>query len=384
MSEAKFLSQKNRQANLALGDFSSVEIQASASAFTYKFRSADLRQVGLELGVRYALTGSVRKERHRVRITVQLADASSGEHLWADHFEDELDGIFAMQDSVASLVSSTIAPALRRVEIERARRKPTESLTAYDLFLRALPLYRSNAEHNEEALNLLQRAIRLDPAYSSAYGLAAVSYFWKKVNAWALPSDPKLADGIRFAHSAVETGANHSEALWMGAQALAWLAGDFEAARDLTAKSLALNTNSSQAWAVRAMTHGHLGDLETSLDHLERARRLSPLEFPFESYWGAFAHSYFVAGNFVEVIRYADRALAEQPDSLTAMRPKIAACGKLGHLEEGRACVERLLALAPATTVSSLRTHYEPVLRHKPGLIDDFVAGLRRSGLPER
>jgi tetratricopeptide (TPR) repeat protein len=132
------------------------------------------------------------------------------------------------------------------------------------------------------------------------------------------------------------------------------------------------------------MTHGHLGDLETSLDHLERARRLSPLEFPFESYWGAFAHTYFVARNFVEVIRYADQALAEQPDSLTAMRPKIAACGKLGYLEEGRACVERLLALAPATTVSSLKAHYAPVLRHKPSLIDDFVTGLRRSGLPEQ
>lgn len=130
-----------------------------------------------------------------------------------------------------------------------------------------------------EALDLLQRAIRLDSSYSSAYGLAAISYFWKKANAWALPSDPRRADGIRFARSAVDTGANHSEALWMAAQALAWLAGDFEAARDLTAKSLALSPNSSQAWAVRAMTHGHLGDLETSLDHLERARRLSRLEF---------------------------------------------------------------------------------------------------------
>jgi len=144
-SQGYFADGMTEDITIALGRLPWLFVIASASAFTYKFRSVDLRQVGLELGVQYALTGSVRKERHRVRITVQLADASSGERLWADRFEDELDGIFAMQDSLASLVSSTIAPALRRVEIERARSKPTESLTAYDLFLRALPLYRSNA-----------------------------------------------------------------------------------------------------------------------------------------------------------------------------------------------------------------------------------------------
>jgi TolB-like protein/DNA-binding CsgD family transcriptional regulator len=368
---------------IALGRLPWLCVIASASAFAYKARCADLRRVGLELGVRYALTGCVRKERNRVRITVQLADTSSGGQLWADRFEDDLDGLFVMQDRVASRIGDTIAPALRREEIGRAHRKRTESLTAYELFLRALPLYRSSAAHSRQALDLLQRAIGLDPNYSSAYGLAAICFFWQKLNGWMPPSDPRLAEGIRFAHGAAQTGANDPEALWMAAHTLAMLQGDFEAASDLAARSLALNPNSSEAWAVRATTRGYLGDPATSLADFERARRLSPLEFPFASHWAAVAHTHFVAGDYVEVVRCADRALARRPD-LAALRMKIAACGRLGRRQEGRACADRLLALVPATSVRSLKAHYEPLMRHRPRLIEDFVSGLRRSGLPER
>lgn len=222
----------------------------------------------------------MRKESNRVRIAVQLTDTSRGGQAWADRFEGELDSVFAMQDRVASQVSSIIAPALRSEEIERARRKPTESLTAYDLFLRALPLYRDSSAHNRAALQLLQRAVELDPSYGAAYGLAAICYFWQKVRGWVSPLDASLMEGVRFAHLAAQTGANDSEALWMAAQALTMLAGELEAASGLIAKALALNPNSSNAWAVSAVIHGFLDALDTSLDHFERARRLNPLEFP--------------------------------------------------------------------------------------------------------
>jgi TolB-like protein len=382
-SQGYFADGMTEDITVALGRLPWLFVIASASAFTYKHRPVDLARVGMELGVRYALAGSVRKERNRVRITVQLADTSSGGQLWADRIEDELDGIFAMQDRVASHVSATIAPALRREEIERARRKPTENLTAYDLFLRALPLYRSSAAHSEQALGLLQRAITLDPCFGSAYGLAAISFFWRRLYGWISPSDPRLAEGIRFAHAAARTGPHDAEALWMAAHALGMLAGDFEAACELTGRSLALNPSSSEAWAVRATSLGYLSETELALDSFECARRLSPLEFPFASHWAAVAHTWFVARDFAEAVRCADRALAEKPD-VAAIRMKIAACGKLGRLKEGRASVEQLLALVPTTTVSGLRAHYAPLMRHRPGLIEDFVSGLRRSGLPER
>jgi hypothetical protein len=126
-----------------------------------------------------------------------------------------------------------------------------------------------------------------------------------------------------------------------------------------------------------------LGDPEASLADFERARQLSPLEFPFASHWAAVAHTHFVAGAYAEVVRCADQALACSAD-VAALRMKIAACGKLGRLQEARTCAKQLLALVPATSIRSLKAHYQPLMRHRPCLIDDFVSGLRRSGLPER
>jgi len=368
---------------IALGHVPWLFVIGSASAFTYKNRAVDLRQIGSELGVRYVLMGSVRKEGTRVRITVQLADTAHGGQVWADRLEGELESIFAMQDQVASHVSATIAPALRSEEIERARHKPTENLTAYDLFLRALPLHRESFEHNEEALRLLHRAIELDPSYGTAYGLAAVCHFWQKVRGWMSPSDPRLMEGVRLAHLAAKIGVNDSEALWMAGQVLTTLAAELEAARSLAERAITLNSNSSNAWAVSALANSYLGNHEIAFDHIASARRLNPLEFPFVNYWAAVAHLHFVAGQYEEVLQMSEKALAENPKALPALRMRIAACGILGRIEEGRDAVARLLAEVPATTVAGLKAHYWAIWQHHPRPRDDFLTGLRRSGLPE-
>src|SRR5262249_8198922 len=154
---------------------------ARYSSFIYKGRAVDVKQVGRDLGVRYLLEGSVRRAANRVRITAQLIDASTGAHLWADRFEGALDDIFDLQDKVTASVVDAIAPELQWAEIERAQHKPTESLDAYDHYLRALAGFHRgfvecNREANQEALRLTYRAIELDPNYSSAYGLAAHCY----------------------------------------------------------------------------------------------------------------------------------------------------------------------------------------------------------------
>lgn len=368
---------------IALGRLPWLFVIGSASAFTYKNRAIDLRQIGSELGVRYLLMGSVRKEGSRVRITAQLIDAGHGGQIWADRFEDALDSIFAMQDQVASHVSATIAPALRSEEIERARRKPTANLTAYDLFLRALPLHRESFEHNQEALRLLHRAIEIDPNYGAAYGLAAVCHFWQRVRGWVSPSDPRLMEGARLAHLAAKIGANDSEALWMAGQVLTILAGELEVARGLAEKAVTLNPNSSNAWAVSAMANSYLGNHENAFDHIARARRLNPLEFPFVNYWAAVAHLHFVSGQYEQVLQTSEKALADNPTALPALRMQIAACGILGRIEEGRDAVVQLLAEVPTTTVASLKAHYWAIWQHHPRRLDDFLVGLRRSGLPE-
>ena len=147
---------------------------ARNSSFAYRGKAVDVRQVGRELGVRYVLEGSVRKAGERVRITGQLIDAWSGAHLWAERFDGTLADVFELQDRVAEGVAGAIEPTLRRAEIERARRKPTESLDAYDLYLRALPhVFTTMAEGIREALRLLDRALALDPGYAAALGFKA-------------------------------------------------------------------------------------------------------------------------------------------------------------------------------------------------------------------
>src|SRR6188508_350784 len=172
----------------ALGRLRWLFVIARNSSFTYKGKPVDVKRVGRELGVRYVLEGSVRKAANRVRITGQLIDATTGAHLWADRFEGPLDDIFELQDQVATSVVGAIAPAMEKAEIERAKRKPTESLDAYDYYLLGIAATHSVFEGTEdavsEALRLFYRAIELDPNYASAYGMAAWCHVLRKNYGW--------------------------------------------------------------------------------------------------------------------------------------------------------------------------------------------------------
>ena len=179
---------------------------ARNSSFTYKGRAVDVKEVGRELGVRYVLEGSVRKAGNKVRITGQLIDATTGAHLWAERFEGTLDDIFELQDQIAESVVGAIAPQLERAEIERAKRKPTESLDAYDYYLRGMAkLHSGTREAIEAALPLFYKAIELDPEFASAYGMAAWCHFWRKLNGWMTDRTP--GDRRRHAPGAAGGGA---------------------------------------------------------------------------------------------------------------------------------------------------------------------------------
>jgi adenylate cyclase len=196
----------------ALSHLRWLSVIARNSSFTYKGKSVDLKQVGRDLSVRFILEGSVRKSGNRVRITGQLIDTATGAHLWADRFDGAIEDIFDLQDQVTAKVISAIAPKLEQAEIERAKRKPTESLNAYDYFLRGMAsLHQWTKESNDEALRLFPRSIELDPGFASAYGMAAWCYVWRKVNGWM--SNNELAEVVRLARRAVELGPDDAVAL---------------------------------------------------------------------------------------------------------------------------------------------------------------------------
>jgi TolB-like protein len=221
---------------------------ARNSSFTYKGQAVDVKQVGRELGVRYVLEGSVRKAGGRGRITVQLIDALTGTHLWADRFDGPLDDIFELQDQVASGVVGAIEPRLSQSEIERASRKPTASLDAYDLYLRALALRDIHTDESvREAITLLKQALAIDPGYAPAAGLIG----WSRVHQWSHGRTPvseaEAAEAVAFARRALGAAKDDPDALWMAGATLSTFAGEHDIAAAAIDRALTLNPNSAHA-----------------------------------------------------------------------------------------------------------------------------------------
>jgi TolB-like protein/DNA-binding SARP family transcriptional activator len=368
---------------IVLGRIPWLFVIASASTAGYRGRAVEAAQIGTELGVRYLLRGSVRKTDKRLRIVVQLTDASHGRHIWSDRFDGDPDEIFAIQDRVTAQVASFIAPALQLAEIERAQRKPTESLTAYDLYLRAVPRFRTSLAENREAIRLLRRAIEIDPSYGAAYGFAARCYQFQKLLNWVPPSDPDLEEGVRLGHLAVDIGKNDSEALWMGGHALVQLAGDVERGLALIDRSLELNPNSVNALVSSCNVRSYYGDPKTAIEHFGLAHRLNPLDSSQHVRWNILALAHLSAGDFEETERATDKALNVAPTYPPALRMKVIVCGLLGRAEAGREHVNRLLAVNSDESVRWLNAFWGPLMRRHPRLLADMLEGARRAGLPE-
>ncbi len=354
---------------------------ARNSSFTYKGQHVDVKQIGRELGVRYVLEGSVRKAANRVRITGQLIDASTGAHLWADRFDGTLENIFDLQDQITTSVVGAIAPTLEHVEIERAKRKPTESLDAYDYFLRGMAnVHQWARAANEEALRLFSKAIELDPDFASAYGMAAWCYVWRKINGWMIDSAQEIAEGARLAKRAVELGKDDAVALSRGGHALAWLVRDLDAAAACLDRALVLNPNLAVAWHLSGWIRAYRGELDLAIEHHMRGIRLSPLDPALFNMHGGVAFAHFLAGRYDEATTWAQKALQDGPNYPTTNRILAASYALAGRLSEAQQAMARLRQLDPALKVSNL-SDVIPV-RHAQDLTK-FAEGLRKAGLPE-
>src|SRR5215510_11559663 len=251
---------------------------ARNSAFTYKGKPVDVKQVAQQLGVRYVLEGSVRKAGNRVRITGQLVDTTTGAHIWADRFDGTLDDIFELQDQVASSVAGAIEPKLRQSEIERASRKPTANLTAYDLYLRALAQsYRYTEEGFTEAVVLARQALAIDPSYAPAAALVGRCRGQQRMQGWGALSADDIAEACRLARQALEAERDDAETIWQAAWTLFFLAGEAAMAAALD-RALALNPNAAHAWLRRGHMHALRSQPEAAIEAIERARRLSPCD----------------------------------------------------------------------------------------------------------
>jgi TolB-like protein/class 3 adenylate cyclase len=355
---------------------------ARNSSFSYKGQSPDVKRVGRELGVRYVLEGSVRKAGNRVRITGQLIDTVAGTHLWADRFDGALDDIFELQDQVASGVVGAIEPKLRQSEIERATRKPTNSLDAYDLYLRAVAWRDQHTDESvSEAIGLLKRALAIDPTYAPAAALIGWSRIHQISHGRSPISSSETTEAVTFARQALEAGKDDPDALWMAAFTLFIFVGEHAIAATAIDRALTLNPNSAHAWMARGYVSSARGQPDAAIEALERAIRLNPLDRLSRTFTNGIAVAHLVAGRYDEALDWADRTLLEEPGYTAALRAKAVACAYLDRIDEAREVMCQWIECQPWQTIARVRVYYSRI--YLPEITEMWVHGLRKAGLPE-
>jgi TolB-like protein len=365
----------------ALSQCSWLFVIARNSSFTYRGRTANVRQIGRELGVRYVLEGSVRRAGDRLRFAVQLVDATSGAHIWANRFDGEMSDVFELQDRISESVVGAIEPRLQRAELERLKRKPAASLDAYDLFLRAQQLeYEFTGESYAAAIQYLDRALAIDPAYAPAMALKAYCFAERRVQGWAHDSDDEAAEGHRLAARAADLAGDDANVLWMAAYAIRVLGSDPLRARELHQRSLRLNPNSAKALTASAWNESLLGGSAEALKMLQRAERISPADPRAWAMTAARAQAHMQAGEYREAAALARKALAQNPRSARTLRILAASLAALGEHAGAADAIRRALAIEPELNLARLRVR----MNFWPeGAWRRFSENLRLAGLPD-
>ena len=361
----------------ALSRFKSLFVIARNSSFTYKGKVVDIKQVGRELGVRYVLQGSVRKAAGKVRIIGQLIDAATATHLWADRFEGDLSDIFALQDRMTESVVSAIELKMFQTEINLAARRPN-NLGAHDLCLRAIPhLYSFTRGGSAEALQLVSRALEIDPRSGFAATHAGSCHYQNITQGWAADPKSETAEGFRLLRLALSIDGNDHLALSMLGYATAVFSRDFNAARELVERAVASNPNAAFAWGQRGWTYYVAGQPEEAIRSFERAIRLSPSDPLLFSTVAGMSAAFIGLDRFDEAVAAARKAIRENQTFVLAHLCLAAALAHLGREAEAREAVARLLEFKPDFYIS------EWVARDSRWGAQIFIDGLRKAGLPE-
>jgi adenylate cyclase len=361
-------------------------VMARNSSFAYKGRSADIKQVGRELGVRYLLEGSIRRAGGRVRITGQLIEAATGGHVWADRFEGAFGDVFELQDRITDSVVGAIEPSLRRAETVRVWAKPTDNLDAYDLYLRGVhQIYVATHQSLDAAIGFLRNAVAIDPHYELAKGYLALAYAIRDAHGWAAPEDRETA--IALARGAISAADDNPTTLRAAGYALAYFAveiaevsgGDFAVAVAALNRALRLHPNSAQALHSLGFVHLWSGETEQAVSCFVRAIGVSPRDQEMGYMLHGLGTTYLMCNRNADALDAGLRAVEEMPKNGPSHRVVIVALVRLGRLEEARQATARLLKMAPESHLADIK----PPSRTS-GFAEGFLSDLRLAGYPER
>jgi len=356
-----------------LSKFRGLFVISRNSVFIYKGQVVKPEQVRKELGVRYMLEGSVRKAGKRVRITAQLIDTTTGGHQWAERYDRELKDIFTLQDEITQQIVSALGVKFEQIEQERALRKDTANLNAFDYNLRGWWYYhRFTREDNEQARRMFEKAIEIEPKFADAYAGLGLTYYEQWARQWS--QDPQsLERAFELAKRAIALDDSRSAAYSLLSHVYLWKKQHAQAIAAIK-RTINLDPNDARGYADLAETLVWAGKPSEALGLVEKAMRLNP-HYP-ATYLFTLGFAYFTMERYEEAVAALKRALTRSPDHLGALLVLATIYSEIGREEEARAHVAEALRVNPQLSLEVLR-------QRLPALPERYIESLRKAGLPD-
>jgi len=360
-----------------LSKFSNLMVIASNSVFTYKGKPVNIKEVGKELGVRYVLEGSIQKVGNKVRINAQLIDATTDHHMWADRYDFEIDDIFKVQDEITSTVVTSLRVILTEGEKELGAIHLTDSLEAYDLYLRGKTYLKGTKKAHLEARKLFDQAIKLDPEFSAAYAEKSFTYFSSFI--MPMSRDPRVVKGaLAAALKAVEA----DDMLPLAHARLAWAYFSTRQHAKAVAsarRAVALGPNDAEAHAQLGNILNWSGKPADGKQNIEKAMRLNP-HYPYY-YLFYLGQSHYLLGENDKAVELMNRVVTRAPYFLPVRRHLAVLYVENGEFKEAKKQTKEVLRIFPGASIEDERARC--FYRWEPKLMKRFFTGLRKSGMPE-
>ena len=364
----------------ALSRFDWMFVAARNSAFAYRSGAVDIKRVGRELGVRYVLEGSAQKMGNKVRINVQLIDAETLGHIWADRFDREMDDLFALQDDVVARIASTTAPEIIAAEIARTGKKPEKQYGPWDHYLRAMDHYLAmTAEDIAKAISHLEQAVETDPQFAAAFALRSLCETHAATRGWHRPVKQAYQKAEEYAELATRLAPTSPETNEAHAFMLLCTGRASEAAR-VAKRSVELNPYYARAHAVLGHALVHSGDAEGALVACQDGLRSTSRDQRGSWLYDALGHIYFILDQHEEAIEVSHRALQHDPSLFGALVTLACSNAQLGRKDEAQQAIDRLVAYIPGFSLRAVSKN--PMFSDKK-YAQKLVDSLELAGLPE-
>jgi adenylate cyclase len=367
---------------LSLSGLRELMVISRSSTLAYRGRQPDPREAGRMFGVRYVLSGSLRRSERSVRVSVELCDTNTGATLWGEKSEVAPGELFDVQDRIVAKIVAGIAPNVRAAELRTAMRKKPENFSAYDHTLRALHIINSLEKNTfMQALDYLQKAMEEDPDFAMPAAWTARWYSMCVGQGWSADPVADRAKALEFAARAIEQDPQNALALATYGHLQSFLFHDYESALVYFDRALAACPNHSLAWFLSSPTLSYIGRGEQAIKHADQALKLSPLDRNLFTYYSSLNLAHYALGSYEEAVKWGKLSVSENPLYTANLRYLAAALAALDRLDEARDVAATIQQRDPQFRLSTFQRTLQPF--RDPEISSRYMQHLRKSGLPD-